>query len=118
GGRRREGLAGDALLDVVRLGREGQEGLVLRLPAEPGDAAVIAAGVDAARPSSVRASADPHGLTAGTPRVAVVHDRLVGDPLDQAGPEHGRRDAEDDVPAGHLAFERRLGEATARRLAP
>src|SRR6185503_17025132 len=41
----REQLVADALLDVVGLAGEHQEGLVLRLPAEPRDGPVVAVAV-------------------------------------------------------------------------
>src|SRR5437016_2025245 len=53
---RLEELVRHALFDVVRLTRKDHEGLVLRLPAEPRDAAVIAARVGPARSMSIWSS--------------------------------------------------------------
>src|SRR5207245_3189274 len=111
---RLEELVRHALFDVVRLTRKDHEGLVLRLPAEPRDAAVIAARVGPARSMSIWSSANSHGRTTRTRRRQVGHDRRVRDLLDQAGAEYRRWDAKDQIIAGRRAPEVWLGQDTSR----
>ena len=115
---RREQLARDPHLDVVGFSREEQEGLVLGLPAEPCDAAVIAARIGAARPLSIRPSDDSQRGPARTLLVRVRQDRGVLDLLDQASAEDRRRDAKDQIVAGRFALEVWLGQDTPGGIGP
>src|SRR5215475_12433935 len=91
-------LVGDALLDVVRLAREDQERLVLCLPAEARDGAVVAARVGRAGDlDSIGAAADAESGLAVGGHGEVVQDGAVWDALDQAHAEDRRGNPEDDV---------------------
>src|SRR5262252_9630974 len=113
-----EELVRDALLDVVRLAREDQERLVLRLPAEARDRAVVAAGVGRASDvDAVGTAADAEsGLAVGR-RGEVVQDGAVRDALDQARAEDRRGNPEDDVPPLALGVEVLLLDGAAARVA-
>src|SRR5439155_2787082 len=114
----REQLVGDAHLDVVGLAREEQERLVLRLPPEPRDGPIIAVVVRGARdPDPVRPAGDTEGRLAAGIGGLVVGDGALGDGLDEAGAEHGGRDAEDDVVALTLGPEVLLGDRALARVA-
>src|SRR5262249_52625943 len=92
-----ERLVADTHLDVVGLAREDHQRLVLGLPAEPGDRAVVAAAIDP--------SADAEPALRERIVAEVVRDRDVGDVLDQAGAEYRGRNPEDDVVVPDLSFE-------------
>src|ERR1043166_5503513 len=86
----REHLVRYALLNVVGFAREDQQRFVLRLPPEPGDAAVVAC------PVCVSADAERfrHSL--------IGRNRAVGYGFDQAQPEGRRRNAEFQIAVGEL----------------
>jgi hypothetical protein len=103
-----ERLAGDAHLHVVGLAREDEQRFVLRLPAEPGDRAVVAAPIDAPADTEI-----PLGERVGG---QVGHDRAVADLLDEAGAEDGCGNPEDDVVVPDLSLEVLLRDGAAGRL--
>ena len=87
----REDLVGYALFHVVGFAREDGEGLVLRLPAKAGDAAVIAVAVHSA------ANAELVFLRIGR---KVRENRAVGNRFDQPSPKQRCGDAERGVVLG------------------
>ena len=82
-------LAGDPHLDVVGLGGEEQQRLVLRLPAEPADRSVVAVPVGTA--------ADAEGLLARRVGVLIGQDRAIENLLDQPGAKGWCGNPEDEV---------------------
>src|SRR5207245_3215160 len=85
-------LVRDAHLDVVCLAREQQQGLVLRLPPEPGDRSVVAVVVHPPRDRSpgyeeAGMAADPELLLAGAVGGPLGHAGGVRDVLDEARAE-------------------------------
>ena len=114
-------LVGDPHLDVVRLAGEQEQRLVLSLPSEPRDRAVVAvvvrlAGDRVAGENDVGPALDPEILLPGRVVGLVREDRLIGDLLDQARAEHRRGNPEDHVAARELTLEVRLRERASRRV--
>src|SRR5207245_2262415 len=101
----RKQLVGDPHLDVVRLAGEEEQRLVLRLPAEPGDASVV--------PVPVGTTADAEDPLGERVAGEVGDNRAVGDLLDQPGAEDRRGDPEDDVVVEDLPLEIRLLDGAA-----
>ena len=104
----REQLAGDALLDVVRLAGKQQQRLVLGFPAEPGGRAVVGVAIEtsgyAQRPLLVCIGRQI-GCEAG-----------VRDPFHKSETEDRRGYAEDDVVARKLSSEVRLTDVATHRI--
>ena len=108
-----EHLVGDPHFDVVGLAGEQQQRLVLPLPAEPRDRAVVAVVVGLPRDRAagemvVRPPADAERLRADAVAARFASQRRVRDHFDQPGTEHRRRNAEDHVVVGELGGEVRL----------
>ena len=104
-------LVGDAHFDVVGLAGENLERFVLRLPAEAGDGAVVAAVVGMA--GDAEAAFERRNWR------HVGEDGRVRNIFDQAGAEDGSGDAEDHVAELIHLLEIRLGHhATFGVLAP
>jgi len=101
-----EVFIGNAHLHGIGLTRENQERLVLRLPAETRDSAIVAVGVD----MTFDAVISFHSA-----RIArqVVPDGCVSDRFDQPCAESGRGNPEDHVVVGLLPGEVRLLNGTA-----
>src|SRR5437660_12673815 len=104
----REQLVGYALLHVVGFAREDQEGLVLRLPPEPGDRAVVTV--------PVLATGNAKELLSQRLGSFIRDDRAFVDGLDQARAKHRRGDPEDQVVLCGRCGKVRLGENAARRV--
>src|SRR6185295_89997 len=102
----REQLVRDALLDVVRLPGEEEQGLVLRFVAKACDGAVVAVAVRVAGgQNEMRAAADAERDLRRRRGLLVRDDRGVGNGLDEAGAERRRRDPEARVVAREVALE-------------
>ena len=113
-----EQLIGNSHLDVVGLAREEQERLVLRLPPESRDGAVVAVVVGGTRDSdAVRPAGDAEGGLAARIDGLVVGDGGVWNRLDEARAKRGCGDAEDDVVALVLGPEILLGDRARARVA-
>ena len=100
-----EQVVGHADLDIVRFTGEQQQRLVLRLPTEARDCAVIAV--------VIKASGYSQGallLRIGSQR---SFESVIGRALHQAQAERRRGNPEDDVPVRKLCLEIRLGEIAA-----
>ena len=82
-------LAGDPHLDVVGLGGEDQQRLVLCLPAEPADRSIVAVPVGTA--------ADAEGLLARRVGVLIGQDRAIENLLDQPGAKGWCGNPDDEV---------------------
>ncbi len=118
-----EQLVGDTLLDVVRLAREQKQRLVLRLPAETRDRAVIAvviglAGDRATGDVEIRPAFDPQRALLARVGSLVCEYRAVRDLLDQPRPEDRGGDPKDHVLIRELRREVRLREAATIRTRP
>src|SRR5262249_23259929 len=90
-----EELVRHPLFNVVGPAGEDQQGLLLRLPAESRDAAVITAGIGAARSLPIRLSPNAHGGTTRSRRLQVRENGRIRDLLDQAGSEGRGGNAKD-----------------------
>src|SRR5262249_54732765 len=120
----REELVGDTHLDVVGLACEHQQRLVLRLPAEAGDGAIVAAGVGHAADDAVGVTSYTLRLPGGRAgRVAGANGRVVN-VFDEARTHRWRRNAENDVGVATLSghwvagrCEHRLCDAAAAGIA-
>src|SRR5216684_5479171 len=93
----REQLVRDPHLDVVRLAREQEKGLVLRLPSKAGDRPVVRAAVGIAAQVRVRVTGNAQRLLQVRLGLHVRENRRVGYRLDEPSTKDGSRDAEDDV---------------------
>src|SRR5262245_15510057 len=85
-----EQLVADAHLDVVGLTREEQQRLVLCLPSETSDRAVVAV--------VVGSSTDPERALQGRVACGVARNSRVGNLFHQTQSERWGRNPEDDVP--------------------
>src|SRR3981189_1721609 len=101
-----EVFIGDAHLHVIGLTRKNQERLVLRLPAEARDGAIVTVGVDMTLDAVT-------GFQSSRIARQVVPDGCVADRFDQPRAESGRRNPEDHVVVGLLPGEIRLLNGTA-----
>ena len=103
-----EEFIGDALLDIVGLTREHQQRLILRLPAEPGDGAIVG--------TVIEVPGNAVGLALAREGCCIVFEVDIGRVLDLPGSEGRRRDAEDNVSLRHRLRKIRLGYRTTRRI--
>src|ERR1700674_4738319 len=116
-----EELVRDPHLDVVGLAGEYEEGLVLRLPSEAGDRAVVGAAVRGASQVRVRVTRNAQPRLQRGVSTHVRQDRRIGDRLDEPNAKDGCGNAEDDVVVSAVAGERgsswqevRLSDVAAR----
>ena len=102
----REQLVRDTHFDIVGFAGEHDQGLVLRLPAETSDGAVVGAAIDVAAEDGVGVAEDTQRGLLGGVGLHVGQDGGVRDGLDQSCTENRSRDSEDDVWIPTLASER------------
>src|SRR5712664_3522842 len=102
----REDFVRDALLDVISLTGEELQRLVLGLPSEAADRAVVAIVVERAG----------NALIVVERGLLIVEQSLVGDGLEQTQSEGRRRDPENNVVVGLLGGEARLPNTARARV--
>src|SRR5439155_9990647 len=91
-------LVGYAHLHVVGFAGKYLQGLVLCLPAKPGDGAIVSAGVGtSAGAKSIRTTADSEIALAVGVRTHLREDGRLRNRLDQAAAKYWSRNAEDEV---------------------
>ncbi len=93
----REQLIGDAHLDVVSLAGKHQQRLVLCLPTEAGDAAVVRAQVDVAFEKRIGVTVHTFPAVVRRIGVHVRKDCRIRNRLDEARSEHRRGNAEREI---------------------